>query len=79
MFCTSWGRDDGHDRCPEITMATNLFGHDGTLDSAGHSINAGSHAEVVEPLVLLPDGVLRVDPGTLHVALLQRLGGGGGG
>lgn len=43
------------------------------LHLGGHSIHAGSHAEPVEPLVLLADGILRVDTSTFHVLLLKGL------
>ena len=48
-----------------------LFGSDSCLYTAGNGINSGSHTEVVEGLVFLPDCILTVYPGHLHVALLD--------
>ena len=48
--------------------------HDlGRLDFGRHCVHFGRHAEVVEALALLPDGVLGVDPGHILVSLLQGL------
>lgn len=46
---------------------------DGCLHLGGHGIHPGRHPEPVEPLVLLADGILGINPGTLHVLLLQGL------
>ncbi len=45
----------------------------GTLDLGGHGVDFRRHPEVVDGLILLPDGVLRVDARPLRVALLQGL------
>lgn len=47
---------------------------DSSLDSGCHGVHAGAHAQEVDGLVLLADGVLRVDPRHLHVPLLDGLG-----
>ena len=48
--------------------------HDlGRLDPRRHRVHLARHAEVVEALALLPDGILSVDPGRLLVSLLQGL------
>lgn len=48
---------------------------DGGLHAAGDGIDAAPEAEEVEALVLLADGVLRVDLGDVAVALLDCLRG----
>lgn len=45
------------------------------LDLGGHRIHPGGHAEPVEPLILLANGILCIDTGTLHILLLKGLGG----
>ena len=42
---------------------------DGGLNPAGSGVHPGGHPQVVEGLVLLSDGVLRVYPGDLQVQL----------
>ena len=56
-----------------ISSLSHLFGHHGCLYSIGHCINPSCHAEVVEPLVLLPYSILGINPRPLHVTLLQCL------
>lgn len=46
---------------------------DGCLHLGGHGVHPGRHPEPVEPLVLLADGIFSINPGTLHVLLLQGL------
>ena len=48
--------------------------HDlGRLHPPGHGVHLARHAEVVEALALLPDGVLCVDPSHILVSLLKSL------
>ena len=50
-----------------------LLGHHGRLDSIGHCIHTGSHSQVVQPLILLANGVLSIDPCSLFVSLFKSL------
>ena len=52
---------------------THLLGHHGCLYSVRYCINPCCHAEIVQSLVLLPDGILGINPCPLCVALLQCL------
>ncbi len=54
---------------------TYFFVHHGGPYSAGHSIDSGSHSQIIQTFILLSDGVLCIYPGTLHIALLQGLDG----
>ena len=59
--------------CNWSLSCDDLLSHDCTLNLAGHRVQSGSHAEVVESFVLLPDGILSVDPGSFDVALCEGL------
>ena len=66
----------------DVCLLTHILHHPGRLHPASHSVHSCSHPEIVQTLVLLPDSILRIDPSSFHIPLLQRLeweGGGGGG
>ena len=56
-----------------LTRGSDLVHGDRGLNPGGHGVHPSAHPQEVNGLVLLTDGVLCVDPGHLHVALLDGL------
>lgn len=59
--------------CKPMTHSPDLVHSDSCLDPRGYSVHPGTHPQEVDGLVLLPDGVLCMDPGCLHITLLDSL------
>lgn len=60
-------------QCSISQCLTYLVHCDCSLDPCCHGINPSAHSQVVHRLVLLSDGVLRMDPGHFHIPLLDSL------
>ena len=59
--------------CDSLACSPDLVQCDSSLDPGRHCIHTGAHPQEVQGLMLLTDGVLCMDPGCLHVALMDGL------